>query len=448
VVVHCKYDELVSVGKLKPFEKNRNKHSPEQIERLAKLLGYQGIRAPIVVSKLSGCIVKGHGTLAAIKENGWKQAPVVFQEFADSDQEYSYVQSDNAIAEWAELDLSGINSDIGDLGPEFDVDMLGIKDFLLDPAEKETLEGKGSLSETFGVPPFSVLNAREGWWTERKRQWLAKGIKSEEGRGQLQTTVVATEWMKRGTDEGGSVFDPVLCELIYRWFSSPESVVLDPFAGGSVRGVVCAELNRNYIGVELRKEQVAANRKQAAEICKTVVPTWIEGDSENIQSLCRDVEADLVFSCPPYGDLEVYSDDPADISNMGFDKFRTAYFSIIEKTCSLLKENSFACFVVGDFRDKKGNYRNFVSETIAAFLSAGLKLYNEAILVTPLGSLPIRAGRQFAASRKLGKTHQNVLVFVKGNGKAAAERCGILADHEFELASNSTMTGHLDGLEG
>jgi DNA modification methylase len=134
--VLCKYDELVSVKSLKPHPKNRNKHPKDQIERLAKILDYQGVRAPIIVSKLSGYICKGHGTLLAIQENGWDKAPVVFQEFDAEDQEYSFVQSDNAIANWAELDLSGINIDLQDLGPDFDVDMLGIRDFEIEPADK------------------------------------------------------------------------------------------------------------------------------------------------------------------------------------------------------------------------------------------------------------------------------------------------------------------------
>lgn len=51
-------------------------------------------------------------------------------------------------------------------------------------------------------------------------------------------------------------------------------------------------------------------------------------------------------------------------------------------------------------------------------------LYNEAVLVTAVGSLPIRVGRQFETGRKLGKTHQNVLVFIKGDAKKATEACG------------------------
>jgi len=233
---------------------------------------------------------------------------------------------------------------------------------------------------------------------------------------------------KYGREEvsGTSIFDPVLCELAYAWFSAPGHLVLDPFAGGSVRGIVASKLGRQYIGHELRQEQVNANRQQASDICldDATPPAWICGDSRNIDSTCKDVQADFLFSCPPYADLEVYSTDPKDLSTLGYAEFKAAYFEIIKKTCALLKQDRFACFVVGEVRDKKGNYYNFVGDTIQAFQDAGLNYYNEAILITAVGSLPIRAGKQFSASRKLGKTHQNVLIFVKGDGKKAAQACG------------------------
>ncbi len=249
---------------------------------------------------------------------------------------------------------------------------------------------------------------------------------------------------------GISIFDPTLCELVYRWFSPVGGIVLDPFAGGSVRGIVASKLDRQYVGCELRNEQVEANRVQAAAICTDPQPVWACGDSKEIEQYCKGVEADLIFSCPPYADLEVYSDDPKDISTMPYDDFIEAYREIIAASCRMLKDDRFACFVVGDVRDKRGNYRNFVSHTIRAFLDAGLFLYNEAILVTAVGSLPIRAGRTFAASRKLGKTHQNILVFVKGDGKRAAQACGPVQVEEetLELASSSQMSVHLGGLEG
>lgn len=233
---------------------------------------------------------------------------------------------------------------------------------------------------------------------------------------------------KYGREEvtGTSIFDPVLCEIAYRWFSPVGGIVLDPFAGGSVRGIVASKLGRQYIGHELRQEQVDANRIQGGELCvdDEHPPAWICGDSRTIDTTCADVDADMVFSCPPYADLEVYSDDPKDLSTMKYSDFRAVYFEIIKKACDRLKPDSFACFVVGEVRDKKGNYIDFVGDTVQAFRDAGLHYYNEAILITCVGSLPIRAGKQFSSGRKLGKTHQNILVFVKGDGAKAAKRCG------------------------
>ena len=222
---------------------------------------------------------------------------------------------------------------------------------------------------------------------------------------------------------GTSIFDPVLTELVYTWFSPAGAHILDPFAGGSVRGIVAGYIGRDYTGVDLRAEQVEANRVQADEMIDgDTKPQWIVGNS--LTDIPNE-RYDLVFSCPPYFDLEIYSEDPADLSNYdGYDAFLEDYRRIIAQAVDHLRNDRFACFVVGDIRDKNGIYRNFVADTIDAFQTAGAQLYNEAILVTAVGSLALRVGRQFTAGRKLGKTHQNVLVFVKGDPKAAADYCG------------------------
>ena len=213
---------------------------------------------------------------------------------------------------------------------------------------------------------------------------------------------------------GTSIFDPVLCELVYRWFCPEGGSILDPFAGGSVRGIVAAILGRNYVGIDLQERQIKANLAQAHAITPTRIPTWIVGDSRDVATLAPGAY-DLVFSCPPYFDLERYSDDPADLSTLDYPAFLAAYRGIIAAAMAMLKPDRFAAFVVGDIRDKDGFYRNFVAHTIDAFQAAGGRLYNEAILVTAVGSLPIRVGRQFAGYRKLGKTHQNLVVFYNGD---------------------------------
>ncbi len=153
--VLCKFDEMFQVEYLRPYPKNRNQHTPEQIKRLAELLKYQGIRAPIIVAKPFDCIAKGHGTLEAIKLNGWQTAPVVYQDFDDEDQLYAFVQSDNGIAAWANLDLAAINVDVTDLGPDFDIDLLGIENFNLDPPmTPEAEEPKSGQQDKTAVCPY------------------------------------------------------------------------------------------------------------------------------------------------------------------------------------------------------------------------------------------------------------------------------------------------------
>ena len=225
------------------------------------------------------------------------------------------------------------------------------------------------------------------------------------------------------TVTGTSIFDPALCELLYLWFSAIGDNVIDPFAGGSVRGIVAACLGRQYVGVDIRNEQIEANIVNAKEICENIFPVWYCGDSMNIQKIAAG-QYDFILTCPPYGDLEVYSDDPADISNMNEADFDATYTEIMRKTVEMMKDNRFAAVVVGNYRDKNGFMRDLCGLTIRAMESGGAKYYNEIIYMQTAGSLPIRCGIPFQKSRKVGKIHQNVLIFCKGDPKEATKRLG------------------------
>lgn len=290
---------------------------------------------------------------------------------------------------------------------------------------------RGPIAERFLFPPFTILDAKQGEWQDRKRAWVSVGISGEVGRKdalayQSAKTMSPLMLGKMGAafaekDNGTSIFDPVICECAYRWWCPHGSQILDPFAGGSVRGIVAGMLGRKYYGIDLRAEQIEANRKQAQDIAPDVMPEWVCADS--LQAVKDAPAADFVFSCPPYGDLEVYSDNPQDLSAMPWPAFLEAYRAIIAGAVARLKPNRFACFVVGDFRDERGLYRNFTGETVLAFEDAGARLYNEAILATSVGSASMRVSKQFSAGRKLCKTHQNVYVFVKGDWRKAADAC-------------------------
>lgn len=363
-----------------------------------------------------------------------------------------------------------------------------------------------SLSDRFGMPPFSVLDRRGGAWQDRRRRWLSLGIRSELGRdggliasedtGYVQSTVPMEQRSDRALEasakgqsreakqarrilearaqgtprrlipgaqgvggaydrsrpegtlnrarlneagahrdqdklnaitgqdasSGTSIFDPVLCELAYRWYTRRGMRTLDPFAGGSVRGVVSGILERHYLGVDLRGVQIEANRAQGRDILKSspFMPRWVPGDSAEVLSRAPAQSVDFVFSCPPYADLEVYSDDPRDISNMPFEQFKRVHAEIIFEACRALKPNRFAAWVISDVRDKRtGCYQDLIGATVRAFEEAGLGYYNDAVILDPVGSAAVRAGKIFNGGRKLTRMHQHMLIFLKGNWKQA-----------------------------
>ena len=424
--------ERRKVDALIPYARNARTHSDEQVAQLAASIKEWGWTTPVLIDE-DGEIIAGHGRVMAARKLDIDEIPTMTASGWTKAQKQAYVLADNQLPQNAGWDMDLLSVEMKDLDSEgFDLSLIGFGDDMLANMLVEETEGvngydggKGSLADKFGIPPFSVLNAREGWWQDRKRVWLSKGIKSEEGRGDelLGFSSLESKFGNRGgTEANTSVFDPVLCELAYRWFSPPGGLVLDPFAGGSVRGIVAAELGREYIGYDLSDNQVKANKKQGDEICQDTVPTWVCADSMIVDGL--NAEVDMVFTCPPYANLEVYSDNPKDLSTMPYEQFIKAYSEIIKRSCEKLKRDRFAVIVVGEVRNKKGGYYNFVGDTVQAFKNAGMTYYNEIILVTAIGSLPIRAGRQFTAGRKIGKTHQNVLVFVKGDEKKATMACG------------------------
>jgi hypothetical protein len=228
---------------------------------------------------------------------------------------------------------------------------------------------------------------------------------------------------------GTSIFDPVLCELAYRWFCPPGGIVLDPFAGGSVRGILASKLGREYVGVDLSKRQIAANEAQMSLAEPERPPVWLAGDSTELAKVLKragfdKTRFDFVFSSPPYADLERYSDDPRDLSTWPYEKFRKGMTEIVQQCAAALADDRFACFVIGDARDAKGLLYGLPAHLVGICQSAGLELYNDAVLATAIASLPVRVRKQFTSARKLGRCHQYVQVYVKGDPLKAVRAIG------------------------
>lgn len=132
IVIHCKYDKLVPIETFVPHEKNANKHPENQIDLLAKLIRFQGVRHPIIISNLSGKCVAGHGRLFALKKLGFQNIPVVYQDFEDVHQELAFLVSDNKIAELAETDEKMLDEIAISLPEFFDLDLLAVKDLVVE----------------------------------------------------------------------------------------------------------------------------------------------------------------------------------------------------------------------------------------------------------------------------------------------------------------------------
>jgi hypothetical protein len=266
-----------------------------------------------------------------------------------------------------------------------------------------------------------------GRWRERRQWWDGHNLEGAAGRADALTfdTGNRTDELAERMNTVGttSVFDPVLAEICLRWWSPPDGVVLDPFAGGSTRGVVAAMCGRQYHGVDISRTQIDANEDCAWKLRGEypVAPQWYEADSATWQPT---IWADFILSCPPYGSLERYSDDPRDLSTMTWGAFGDAYRQTIGRSVSRLRPDRFAVFVVGNYREGN-NYRDLCSLTVQAFGEADANYYGDLVLKNSTASSGMRASASFDVGRKPIRTHQNVLVFVKGDWRkaaAAAER--------------------------
>lgn len=289
--------------------------------------------------------------------------------------------------------------------------MIEEKKPLLDLWGNAPVEEKRTMSDFFGVPPFSVLNTMDAKWQERKKRW-SKLINDT---GQARKNVLAPVGSLLNKINGTSILDSVLSELMIKWFTEPGWDTFDPFAGDTVFGFVSSWLERPFVGIELRQEQVDFNQMQCD--AENLPAKYICDTAENIDNHIKDNSKDFIFSCPPYADLEKYSNLPDDLSNMSHEDFFSIYEKVLQKTFKKLKDNRFAVVVTSEVRGKDGGYIRLMPNTIDIMVGAGYIYYNDIILVNSVGTLPLRVGKQMNVGRKVGRRHQNILVFYKGDPK-------------------------------
>lgn len=411
-IVYKKVDELI------PYE-NNPRNNDGAVEAVAKSIEEFGFKVPLVIDK-DGEIAAGHTRLKAAKELGLEEVPCIIADDLTPEQVKAFRLADNKVAEFAQWDIELLNLELEELSLEdldfemadfgFEIPDVNSSESIWDKIENNPLGSK--LEDTFIEPTFSVLDRRQGRWAERNQIWKERGIKGHEGRDQNLTY---SNSISNSVLPVTSIFDPTLTELMYSWFGKEKMNIIDPFTGGITRGGVASLLGHTYTGFDIRKEQLDANKEVAIEnnIPLTNV-NWILDDSVNINKYVEDETQDLLFTCPPYFNLEVYSDLENDISNMDYDGFKEQYSKILTNSYKTLKENSFAIIVLSDVRDKQGEYLRLCDLTKDISQECGLHFYNELILLNIAGSAALRA-RRAMRNRKTIRVHQNVLVFYKGN---------------------------------
>ena len=157
-----------------------------------------------------------------------------------------------------------------------------------------------------------------------------------------------------------SVFNPHLAQMILAAYAPIGGKIYDPFGGGGTRGFIATKMGFDYTGVEIREEEYFRVKEQMKK--------W----DINFNFLLEDSveyipegEFDFVFTCPPYYDLEVYSELEHDLSNAKtYNDYLKLLERIIKNVYKILKKDTFAVFVVGNFRNRKGELEHLNGDLI------------------------------------------------------------------------------------
>lgn len=374
---------------------------------------------PIVVNQ-DMIILGGNMRYKAIKEAKWKEVPVEVVDWDEAKQREFIIKDNVGFGEWDWDDLAN-NWNAEELDA-WGLDVpVGFTEELEAEEDDKKVEAITKLQDKFIVPPFSVLNAREGYWQDRKSYWNILISDNGESRDNIESKVnaIVKNWENKPYKGGVirensiSILDSVLAEIINKWFGLPGGKTFDCFAGDTVFGYVSSYVGNTFTGIELRKSQSDLNNQRV----KGMNANYICDDGRNVLNHLEINSQDLLFSCPPYFDLEIYSDLPNDASNQKeYKDFIHILDVAFSNSIKCLKDNRFAVIVCGDIRNEKGNYYRFPDDIKDIFYKNGLILYNELILVQSVGNGALRANR-YMNSRKVVKMHEQVLVFFKGNPK-------------------------------
>lgn len=207
-----------------------------------------------------------------------------------------------------------------------------------------------------------------------------------------------------------SVFPAPLVEwILLRYSGESGGHILDSFAGGAVRGMVSSIMGFRYTGVEIRPNQIHEN-EQLLKALNLEGAKYVYDDGTQMTKVKG--QFDCALTCPPYYNLEVYSDLPEDISTAkSYNEFDLAMRDCARAHRSLMKPGSFVCIVVGPFRDKKtGELIDFPAHTVDNFQEAGFIYWQQIVLCKNFASAAKRSTNAWKG-HKLVPCHEILQVF-------------------------------------
>lgn len=431
--IECEGAGKIAIDKCIEFQGNLKELSDENYQRGRNSILELGFSFPLHLWKQKNkvYIIDAHQRVKICKRmrdnEGYTIPELPFNWVFAKDREEAAKKVLAATSQYGTITAGGFQDFIKehDIKMDFITQTFNFPELKLIDVAKVNLPGKddaypdgeaGALANTYIAPPFSVLDTRQGYWKDRKTKW--RDEIEDQGESREGTLSKTDNSLLANLNEGVSILDPVLAEIMLKWFSTPGWRVLDPFAGDTIFGYVAKKTGHLFTGIELRKEQADLNQHRCDKLMGSGVgeAKYICDTSANLDKYVKPESMDFLFSCPPYFDLEVYSDSPEDLSNQNdYRAFYNLLSGILINSARKLRKNRFACIVMSDVRDKEGQYLQIVADIIKFMTKdAGLKFYNDLVLVNSAGTAPLRAGRSMG-TRKVVRLHQNVLVFYKGD---------------------------------
>jgi DNA modification methylase len=198
-----------------------------------------------------------------------------------------------------------------------------------------------------------------------------------------------------------SPFPEEVSRVCYELYLRDCKHIFDPFAGWGERGFFAKEYCKEYTGFDINAMAI-----QHAE------------DHYGIQNDLADSytvklpKFDGLFTCPPYWNLERYTDQGIDAAKTWKD-FLFRYSFIFHKAYEVADTGSMFCIMVGDWR-KDGVYYDIAHQTRKIFEDLGATTIDD-VVISRKGVSKITI--MLPQAKRLGysvKVHSSLLVFKKG----------------------------------